>query len=284
MLTVNCKGRLLSLSTPVVMGIINITPDSFYSGSRKEDAAPLLRTAEKMLDDGAAFLDVGGQSTRPGSTRINEDEETGRVIPAIAALAKHFPDALISVDTFYAGVAQKAVDAGACLVNDISAGSIDKNMIPTVASLSVPYVLMHMKGLPVNMQEAPVYDDVVLEVFDFLNFKLLELRNAGITDVIIDPGFGFGKTAEQNLQLLDNLRWFSKIGVPVLAGISRKKTVYKTLGITADDALNGSTVLHTIALMNGASVLRVHDVKEAVEAVKLVTAMKKQRAAGGLLL
>jgi dihydropteroate synthase len=282
MLTVNCKGRLLSLSSPVVMGIINVTPDSFYSDSRRQNEGDILSSAEKMLQEGATFLDVGGQSTRPGSDMVTEKEEADRVLPAIRSIAAQFPDALISIDTFYAGVAQKAVDGGACLVNDVSAGTIDNKLIATVAALRVPYVLMHMKGLPVNMQISPGYNDVVLDVFDFLNFKMRELRNAGITDIIVDPGFGFGKTADHNFRLLDELNRFTKLDAPIMAGISRKGTIYKTLGVQAEEALNGTTVLNTIALMNGASILRVHDVKEAVEAIKLTNAIKKQRAAGGL--
>jgi dihydropteroate synthase len=283
MLSINCKGRLLSLEYPVVMGIINATPDSFYEGSRKQDDHAILKAAEKMLTEGATFLDIGGQSTRPGSERVSEEEETDRVIPAIEAVTKQFPEALVSVDTYYAGVAKKAVEAGASLVNDVSAGALDKNMISTVAALKVPYVLMHMKGDPSNMQVAPHYDDVALEVFDHLNQKAAEFTGLGLKDIIVDPGFGFGKTSAHNFQLLDRLSFFRQMDYSLMVGLSRKATVYKTLGTTADEALNGSTVLHTVALMNGANILRVHDVKPAMEAVKLCTALLKERAAFQLL-
>ncbi len=274
MLSINCKGRLICFNEPLIMGIINITPDSFYKESRHKAEDAVLHTAEKMLADGAAFLDVGGQSTRPGSERISIEEELKRVIPAIEAIIKKFPDAVISVDTFYAKVAEYAVHAGACIVNDVSAGSIDENLITTVAALKVPYVLMHMQGDPQTMQKAPAYNNVVLDVFDALNTKINELLLAGIKDVIVDPGFGFGKTSQHNFQLLAQLSWFKQLEKPLLAGISRKATIYKTLGISAGDALNGTTVLNTIGLLNGASILRVHDVKEAVQAVKLVSQLK----------
>ncbi len=270
MMTINCKGTVISFDVPKVMGIINITPDSFYSGSRQISQDQLLRTVETMLEDGATFLDVGGQSTRPGSERLPEKEEAARVIPAIKTILKRFPAALISVDTYYSGVAREAVAAGACLVNDVSAGTLDAEMISTIAKMQVPYVLMHMQGTPQTMQKAPAYQNVVLEVFDSLNFKKSELHKAGINDVLIDVGFGFGKTAAHNFELLNSLNYFKNLACPLLVGLSRKGTVYKTLHTTAENALNGSTVLHTIALLNGASLLRVHDVKEAVEAVTLV--------------
>jgi dihydropteroate synthase len=270
MLSINCKGRLITFDIPLVMGIINTTPDSFYKGSRKENIESVLQTAERMLHEGAAILDVGGQSTRPGSIRISVEEELERTIPAIEAISNRFPKAIISADTFYAKVAKEAVAAGASIINDVSAGTIDETFIETVASLNVPYVLMHMKGDPQTMQQNPVYKNVVLDVFDFLNFKIRELVEAGIKDIIIDPGFGFGKTAEQNMQIVKQLDYFKKLGCPLLMGLSRKATIYKTLGVTANEALNGTTVLNTISLLKGADILRVHDVKEAVEAVKLV--------------
>jgi dihydropteroate synthase len=270
MFTLNCKGRLLVIDDAIVMGIINTTPDSFYSGSRTGKTDEVLFRAEKMLNDGAAILDVGGQSTRPGSEQVGAAEELRRVIPAIEAIVKNFPDAIISVDTFYASVLKEAVAAGVGIANDVSAGSIDEELIPTVAQLKVPYVLMHMKGHPQTMQLNPTYQNVVTEVFDSLNFKIAELIKAGINDIIIDPGFGFGKTFEHNFQLLKNLSYFQQLKKPLMVGLSRKATVYKTLKTTAEQALNGTTVLHTIALLNGANILRVHDVKEAVEAIKLV--------------
>ena len=269
MFTLNCKGMLLIVDKPLVMGIINATPDSFFAGSRQEGADAVLRQAEQMLKDGATILDIGGQSTRPGSEKINAEEELSRVIEPIKAIHQNFPDAFISIDTYYSAVAKEAIDAGASIVNDISAGSIDERMIETVAALKVPYVLMHMQGTPQTMHQHPKYENVTKEVLDFFIRKKDELHKAGITDVIIDTGFGFGKTIAHNFELLRNLSVFKMLDCPLLLGISRKSTIYKTLGITAEEALNGTTVMNTIGLMNGASILRVHDVKEAVEAVKL---------------
>ena len=275
MFTLNCKGRLLVVDKPLVMGIINVTPDSFYELSRKQSIDGLLQQAELMINDGAAILDIGGQSTRPGSEPVNEDEELKRVIPAIEAISGGFRDVIISVDTYYAGVANKAVEAGASIINDISAGSMDAEMIATAANLKVPYVLMHMQGTPGDMQHAPYYENVTREVLDFFIAKTDELRKAGVNDIIIDPGFGFGKTIVHNFELLRNLGFFKMLNCPLLVGISRKSTICKTLNITPDQALNGTTVLNTVSLMNGASILRVHDVKEAVQAVKLVVAMNE---------
>jgi dihydropteroate synthase len=269
MLTLNCNGRLLSLETPVVMGILNVTPDSFYAGSRVADENKLLRKTELMLSDGASILDIGAQSTRPGSEAVSADEELKRVIPMIGLMHKYFPEAVISVDTYYATVAKQAVEAGASMINDISAGELDSEMMETVGRLRVPYICMHMRGTPQNMQSLATYDNVLREVLDYFIEKIEACRQAGIHDVIIDPGFGFAKTIAQNFHLLKNLRIFQMLEKPLLVGVSRKATVYKTLGITAEEALNGTTVLNTIALMNGAHILRVHDVKEAVEAVKL---------------
>lgn len=270
MFTLNCNGKLLVIDKPIVMGIINATPDSFYPGSRIQHTDDILYKAENMLNDGAVILDVGGQSTRPGSEQVGAEEELKRVIPAIEAITKNFPKALISVDTFYASVLKAAVEAGANIANDVSAGSIDDELLPMVASLKVPYVLMHMKGHPQTMQMNPVYDNVVTEVYDALNIKKQELKQSGINDIIIDPGFGFGKTIQHNFQLLKGLSFFKEMEAPLLVGVSRKSTVYKTLQVTPQEALNGTTVLHTIALLNGASILRVHDVKEACEAIRLV--------------
>ncbi|HET9745348.1 MAG TPA: dihydropteroate synthase [Chitinophagaceae bacterium] len=275
MFTLNCKGRLLIVDKPLVMGIINATPDSFYSDSRSNSAEEIVHIAEKMLNEGADILDIGGQSTRPGSDPIPADEELERVIPAIEAIAMNFPGAVISIDTYYSKVTRAAIDAGASIVNDISAGRIDDKMIGTVADLKVPYVLMHMKGTPKTMQRHAVYENVTREVLDFFIAKTNELKQAGIIDVIIDPGFGFAKTIEQNFELLRNLTVFKMLDRPILLGVSRKSTIFKTLGKTASDALNGTTVLNTIGLMNGASILRVHDVKEAKEAVTLFAAMNK---------
>ena len=257
------------------MGIINITPDSFYTGSRHEGIDAVLRQAEQMLKDGASILDIGGQSTRPASDKISVADELKRVIEPVKAIYQRFPEAFISVDTYYSAVAKEAAGAGACIINDISAGTMDGEMIPAVALLKTAYVLMHMKGTPQTMQEHPQYKDVTKEVLDFFIRKVSELRKAGINDIIIDPGFGFGKTITHNFELLRNLSLFKMMDCPVLGGLSRKSSVYKTLNITADEALNGTTVLNTIALMNGASILRVHDVKEATEAIKLIEEYKK---------
>jgi dihydropteroate synthase len=278
MFTLNCKGRLLTITSPLVMGILNTTPDSFFTGSRVSHINSVLSRAEQMLKEGATFLDLGGQSTRPGSETVPAEEELHRVIPAVKAIHAAFPEALISIDTFYASVAKAAVEAGACLVNDVSAGSLDHQLLPTVAALNVPYVLMHMKGHPQTMQNNPAYENVVTEVFDTLSFKAAELTRMGINDIIIDPGFGFGKTIPHNLTLLQQLPYLGQLQKPLMAGISRKGTVYKTLGVTPEEALNGTTVLHTIALLNGASILRVHDVKEALEAIRLTEAYKQAPA------
>ena len=274
MFTLNCKGRLLVLDNPVVMGIINCTPDSFFPGSRFTGMDAILSQAEKMITEGAVILDIGGQSTRPGSERVSWEEELQRVCGPVRAIADRFPDIFISIDTYNARVAAEAAANGASIVNDISAGSLDKNMIDTVAALKVPYVLMHMQGTPGTMQLAPAYEDVTVEVLDFLAVKKKALQDRGITDIIIDPGFGFGKTAEHNFTLLRNLNVFTMMGSPLLTGLSRKGMVYKTLEIPVDEALNGTTVLNSFALMGGASILRVHDVKEAVEATRLYRALK----------
>jgi dihydropteroate synthase len=277
MFTLNCKGRLLTIEEPVIMGIINTTPDSFYSGSRLHTTDEILLRAEQMVAEGAAILDLGGQSTRPQSKTVSADEELERVVPAIEAIHKKFPEQVISVDTFYARVARAAVAAGASIVNDVSAGTMDDELIGTVAELQVPYVLMHMRGHPQTMQENPVYKNVTLDVFDFLNFKIKELVRAGIHDIIIDPGFGFGKTSRHNFILLQELSWFHQLQRPLMVGLSRKATIYRTLSVKPEDALNGSTVMHTIALMNGPNILRVHDVKEAMEAITLLSSYKKAK-------
>jgi len=275
MYTLNCKGKLLLLDKPLVMGIINATPDSFYDGHLNKRLDEIVLLAEKMIAEGADIIDVGGQSTKPGSKRISEEEELERVLPIINAIHKKDTTIIISIDTFYSNVAKITIDNGASIVNDISAGSIDDKMITTVASLKVPYICMHMKGTPDIMQHEPYYDDVVKEVLDFFINKVDECKQAGIVDVIIDPGFGFGKNIKHNFRLLKNLNVFSILQKPILAGLSRKSTIYKTLGVTANDALNGTTVLNTMALLNGASILRVHDVKEAKEVIELFEAYKK---------
>jgi dihydropteroate synthase len=272
--TLNCSGRLLDLSRPVVMGIINVTPDSFYNGGALKNEADLLRLAEKMLADGATILDIGGMSARPGSEFIAEDEEMQRVLPAIDSIKKHLNDPVISIDTWRSEVARQAVLHGASIVNDISAGTLDKNLWSTVAALKVPYILMHMQGTPGNMQLNPVYDDVVKEVFDFFKEKVFQLNALGIFDIVIDCGFGFGKSVEHNYRLLQNLETFRIFGLPLMAGLSRKSMVCKILNVNPDKALNGTTVLNSIALMKGANIIRVHDVKEAIEAIQLTDELK----------
>ncbi|MET0394488.1 MAG: dihydropteroate synthase [Chitinophagaceae bacterium] len=274
MFTLNCNGRLLAIAHPLIMGIINATPDSFYSGSRFAGTDAVLAQCEKMLGEGATIIDIGGQSTRPGSTRVSAEEELRRIAGPVEAIHRHFPEAFISIDTYHARVAGEAVAAGASLVNDISAGSMDSGLIPTVASMGVPYILMHMQGTPDTMHHDPHYENITRDVLDFFIAKTGELRQAGIRDIIIDPGFGFGKTIAHNFELLRNLAALQLLRLPVLAGLSRKSTIYKTLQVTADETLNGTTVLNTIALMNGAAILRVHDVKEAKEAIRLTEACK----------
>ncbi len=271
MFTLNCHGRLQTFNSPIVMGIINVTPDSFYSSGRTATVKDALGKAEQMIAEGAAISDIGGQSTRPGSKLIEPKEEAERVIPVIEAIHKQLPDAIISIDTFYASVAEQSVQAGASIINDVSGGNFDKAMLSTAARLKVPFVCMHIKGTPQNMQQNPVYENVTKEIVDYFIERVDDCAKAGIHDVIIDPGFGFGKTIAHNFQLLRNLSIFKIFGKPILLGISRKSTIYKTLGVTAEEALNGTTVLHTLGLLNGANILRVHDVKEAVEATKLVT-------------
>lgn len=274
MFTFNCKGKLFVAERPVVMGVINATSDSFYAGSRLTNAHLVLAKARQMQQEGAAIIDIGGQSTRPGSQRISAKAEREQVIPLISMIHEEMPEMLISIDTYYATVAAAAIEAGASLVNDISAGNFDHEMIPFVASASVPYICMHMKGMPENMQQQPHYDDLMAELLDFFSDKIAQYQEAGIRDIIIDPGFGFGKTIAHNFELLQQLSVLKILGKPLMAGLSRKSTIYKTLGITALEALNGTTVINTIALLHGALFLRVHDVKEAVETIQLVEAMK----------
>jgi dihydropteroate synthase len=269
MFTLNCNGRLLVFDAPIVMGIVNTTPDSFYEESRKTNTDKVLQTVEQMLQEGATIIDVGGQSTRPGSEQIGAEAELSRVLPIVEAITKHFPETFISIDTYHTNVAKAAVEVGACIVNDISGGLLDEAMLSTVAHLKVPYICMHMKGNPQNMQQQAKYEDVTQEVLDFFLQQTENCRIKGIYDVIIDVGFGFSKTIQQNFELLNNLNVFQMLQKPILLGVSRKSTIYKTLGITAAEALNGTTVLNTIGLLKGASILRVHDVKEAVEAIKL---------------
>ena len=278
MFTLNCKGRLVVVDKPLVMGIVNLTPDSFFAGSRLSSEEEIIAAVEKMLRDGASIIDIGGQSTRPGSQRVSEKEELGRVIKVIEKIRKKIPDSIISIDTYYSAVAEQAIAAGASIINDVTAGSVDPRIIKVAADNNVPYVLMHMKGSLENMQSPPAYDDVTKEVLDFFIKKTAEYYQQGVYQVIIDPGFGFGKSANDNYRLLNQLSVFKMLGKPILAGLSRKSTISRTLNIKAEDSLNGTTVLNTVALLHGASILRVHDVKEAAEAVKLIAALKSPNA------
>lgn len=270
MATINCKQSLIDFSVPKVMGIVNITPDSFYDGGKSTSEAAILKQVEKMLKDGATFIDVGGYSSRPNAEDISVQEEIDRAIPAIKLILSHFPDTLISIDTFRSEVARTAVESGAAMVNDISGGDLDSKMIQTVAELQVPYIIMHMRGTPKTMTQLTDYDNITTEVIYDLSAKIREARAAGINDIIVDPGFGFAKTPRQSFELLKNLKLLQTLEAPILSGISRKSFIYKTLQITPQEALNGTTVMNTIAILNGSAILRVHDVKEATECIKLL--------------
>lgn len=268
-LTLNCRGTLLSLQSPQVMGILNVTPDSFFDGGRYTRQDALLRQAEQMLKEGAAILDIGGMSSRPGAEIISVEKELQRVLPAIEALHQAFPQAILSIDTIRGRVAEEAVGAGAAIVNDISAGAFDESMYPTVARLQVPYILMHMQGSPKTMQDNPDYEDVVQTVLDFFIAEVGKLRALDVHDIVLDPGFGFGKTVEHNYQLLKQMHLFKILDLPLLAGLSRKSMINKVLKTKPEQALNGTTALNMVALQQGAKILRVHDVRPAMEAVKL---------------
>jgi dihydropteroate synthase len=273
---INCRGRLIDLSSPVVMGIVNITPDSFYSDSRTHDPSDAVKKCEKMLAEGATFIDLGAQSTRPGSERLSPQEEWKRLSPVLHLARKAFPGAFLSVDTFYSAVAKNALQEGADLINDVSGGTLDSEMFSAMVDFKTPYVLTHIKGSPQDMQANPVYDDVMLEIMEYFVQKLRQLKDLGINDVILDPGYGFGKTPEHNFSLLKNLELAGQFGLPVMIGVSRKSSITKILNIQTDEALNGTTVLHTIACMKGVDILRVHDVKEAMEVIKLVTYLSQR--------
>lgn len=268
--TLNCRGRLLDLSGPVVMGILNVTPDSFFDGGHFTGAEAALKQVEKMLRQGAAIIDVGGASSRPGAAEVSLEEELSRVLPVVQSITAAFPEIILSVDTWRARVAREAIATGASIVNDISAGRPDAELYPTVAEMGVPYVLMHMQGTPKDMQRQPHYEDVVTEVLDFFLAEIGRLRSLGVRDIVLDPGFGFGKTVEHNYRLLNNLNTFSAVtGLPVLAGISRKSMICKVLKVNPEHALNGTTALHMVALQQGARILRAHDVREAMEVIRL---------------
>lgn len=266
----NCKGRLIDCSIPKVMGILNITPDSFYDGGKRQSQKDYLSHAEKMLEEGATFIDVGAYSSRPGATDISEQEELSRILPIVQSLLENFPDILLSIDTFRSTVAKACVKEGAAMVNDISGGNLDKDMMKTVAELQVPYIMMHMRGTPQTMKDLNEYDDLTEDILYYFSEKIAVAREYGINDLVIDPGFGFSKNISQNFELLSKLELFDHLQVPILAGLSRKSLIYKTFQTSPEEALNGTTVLNTISLLKGAQILRVHDVREAVECVKLV--------------
>lgn len=265
-----CRGQLLDLSTPKVMGILNLTPDSFYDGGKWQHREQVIAQVQQMLQDGATFIDIGGYSSRPNASPVAEEEERQRVVPIIESLVHHFPEILISIDTFRSSVAEAAVHAGACMVNDISAGLLDAQMLPTVARLQVPYIMMHMRGTPQTMTTLTDYENIVTDMQYYFSERIAAARALQINDVLIDPGFGFAKTLEQNYEVLQRLELFHFHKVPVLVGVSRKSMIYKLLQSTPQEALNGTTVLHTVALQKGAHILRVHDVKEAVECIQLL--------------
>jgi dihydropteroate synthase len=268
-MTINCNGELIDLSTPKVMGILNVTPDSFFDGGRYTNDREVLQRVEQMLTDGATFIDVGGYSSKPNAAEVTVQEEIARTVPIVASILQHFPQAIVSIDTFRSEVAQLCLDQGAAIVNDISAGLLDPLMLKIVANYQVPYIMMHMKGTPQTMSTLAQYDDLVKELLFYFSERIATARSLGISDLIVDPGFGFAKTIDQNFELLRHLDIFKTLDLPILAGVSRKSMIHKTLQIKPEEALNGTTVLNTLALEKGASILRVHDVKEAVETIKL---------------
>jgi dihydropteroate synthase len=274
-MTLNCKGQLIDLKTPKIMGILNVTPDSFYDGGRFKNEEDVLIQVEKLLKEGATFIDIGAYSSRPGADFVSKEEELKRLIPIITSVVKNFPKSLISVDSFRSDVIKTAVEAGAAMVNDISGGQQDPLMFETVGALGVPYIMMHMRGTPKTMQQMTEYSDVIKEVYTYFSERIELARTHQIKDIILDLGFGFSKTLEQNFKLLEMLDYYKNLNLPILAGISRKSMVYKTLNTNANQALNGSTALHMVALQKGAKLLRVHDVKEAMECIQLHEALRK---------
>ncbi|AWG26712.1 dihydropteroate synthase [Flavobacterium kingsejongi] len=272
-MNINCKGQLVDLTTPKVMGILNVTPDSFFDGGKYKEEKEILTKVETMLADGATFIDIGAYSSRPKADFVSESEEISRLQPIVALVVQHFPDTLISIDTFRSEVARVAIENGAALINDIAAGNLDANMFSVIAKYKVPYIMMHMRGTPKTMQDFCQYDDLVKDILFYFSEKITEARSWGINDIIIDPGFGFSKTLEQNYEILQKLELFKVLELPILVGVSRKSMIYKTLETSAANALNGTTVLNTLALTKGANILRVHDVKEAMESLKLMSLM-----------
>ncbi len=275
-MTINCKGRLIDLSLPRAMGILNLTPDSFYDGGKYTTHKAILSQVEKMLSDGATFIDVGAYSSRPNASHVSEEEELKRIVSTVEGILREFPGSLVSIDTFRSKVASECLEAGAALINDISAGGLDDEMFDTIAKYQVPTILMHMRGNPQNMLDNTQYDNLVKEVVHYFSKKIALARSKKINDVIIDPGFGFSKTLKQNYLLFSQLRLLHHLKAPILIGVSRKSMVYKLLGTQPQHALNGSTCLHTTALLQGAQILRAHDVKEAIECIKMVEEIKAQ--------
>lgn len=274
-MTINCKGTLIDLSHPKVMGILNVTPNSFFDGGKYLDENAILKQSEKMLHEGATFIDLGAYSSKPNAEYVSEEEEIRRLIPIVSVLVNEFPEIILSIDTFRSVVAEKGIEAGAALINDISAGSLDTEMMQTIAKLQVPYIMMHMKGTPKTMQSLTQYDDILKEMLFYFAQKINTARALGINDLIVDPGYGFAKTTEQNFEVLQKSELFQMLEAPILAGLSRKSMIYKTLDSNAQEALNGTTVLNTLALTKGANILRVHDVKEAMETIALFEAFQK---------
>lgn len=268
-MTINCNGKLIDLSSPKVMGILNVTPNSFFDGGRHSDEKEILKQVEKMLLEGATFIDIGGYSSKPSAEFVSEEEELQRILPVVQKVVQEFPEAIISIDTFRSKVAKETIENGAAIINDISAGNLDGKMLETIAQLQVPYIMMHMRGTPQTMQTLTQYENIVKDILFYFSEKVAYARSLGINDLIIDPGFGFAKTVEQNFEVLSKLELFQMVELPILAGVSRKSMIYKTLETSAEFALNGTTSLNTISLLKGAKILRVHDVKEAVECVKL---------------
>jgi dihydropteroate synthase len=268
-MTINCKGQIIDLSTPKIMGILNITPNSFYDGGKYSLEKNAIAQVEKMLNEGTTFIDIGAYSSKPNAEFVSQEEELIRIIPLVKAILKEFPEALLSIDTFRSSVAQECLNNGAALINDISAGNLDEKMMEVISKYNVPYIMMHLRGTPQTMQSQTNYEHLIKEMITYFSDKVNKARSLGITDLIIDPGFGFAKTTDQNYEILSNLELFKMLELPILAGVSRKSMIYKPLGVTTNDALNGTTVLNTIAISKGATIIRVHDVKEALECVKL---------------
>ena len=275
-MTINCKGQLIDLTTPKVMGILNVTPNSFYDGGMYKSSSEMLTKVGKMLSDGATFIDVGAYSSKPSAEYVSEEEELQRIIPIINLILEYYPEALLSVDTFRSEVAKVCIQNGAAMINDISAGNLDDKMLETIAKYNVPYIMMHMRGTPETMQKMTSYEDIVKEILFYFSEKVANARSFGINDLIIDPGFGFAKTLDQNYEVLQKMELFENLELPLLAGFSRKSMIYKTLQSSAEEALNGTTVLNTVALTKGAKILRVHDVKEAMECITLFNKINNQ--------